>query len=247
MGTLSAVVITLNEEHRIEPCLRSLDWADEIVVVDGGSRDHTVEIASRYTQKVRPRTFDDFASQKNYALGLAEGDWIFSIDADERVSEELKQSLLRVVKKGDSRSGFFVRRANVIFGRPLRFGGQASERILRVFKKGRGKFERPIHEKLIVEGPCGELTGPLIHQSSSTMDEYLRKLKVYTDLEIRWMAKEGVRPTGRDLYLKPLFLFLRRYLVQGGFLDGTEGFLYHSFSSFYTLLKYVRLKEETHG
>ena len=79
------------------------------------------------------------------------------------------------------------------------------------------------------------------------MDEYLKKLRVYTDFEIQWIAKKGLCPTGRDLYLKPLFLFLRRYLVQGGFLDGYEGFLYHSLSSFYTLFKYVRLKEETHG
>lgn len=247
MGTLSAVVITLNEERRIESCLRSLDWVDEIVVVDGGSQDQTLEIASRYSKKVRQRPFDDFATQKNYAIGLAEGDWIFSIDADEKASDELKQSLLKVVKAGDSRNGFFVRRTNFLFEKPLRFGGQAAERILRVFKKGEGKFEQPIHEKLIVEGPLGELAGVLIHQSSGSMEEYLKKLKLYTDFEIQWMAENGVRPTGLDLYVKPLFLFLRRYVLQGGFLDGYEGFLYHSLSSFYTFFKYVRLREEING
>ena len=244
MGSISAAVITLNEGQKLESCLRSLDWVDEIVVVDGGSKDNTVEIASRYAKKIRQRPFDDFASQKNYAVDLAGGEWVLSIDADEIVSNELKQSILKIVRRGDGRNGFFIRRTNILFGRPLRFGAQASEKVLRLFKKGRGKFVQPIHEKLVVANPVGRVQGPLLHHSSGSVEEYLKKLKAYTDLEVRWMVQKRIHPTWIDFYVKPLIFFLHRYFIQRGFLDGYEGFLYHSLSSFYSFFKYVRLKEE---
>ncbi len=247
MESISAVLITINEAENLDRCLRALTWVDEIVVIDGGSTDRTFEIASRYTPKMSQRVFDNFSNQKNYGIEQAKGDWILSIDADEVVSPQLRDSIRKAAREGSPFNGFCVRRRNYVFGKSLRFGGQGSEKLLRFFRKGRGRFEQPIHEKVAVNGKVGELKGDLLHYSSSSVEEYLRKLRLYTDLEARWMAEKGIRPTLADLYLKPKLRFLYFYLLRGGFLDGYEGFLYHFLSSFYYFFKYVRLEETLNG
>ena len=158
MSALSIVLIVKDEESRMEACLQSVAWADEIIVVDGGSKDGTVELARRYTSKVYERAFDHFSNQKNYGVERATGEWIFSIDADEIVSPKLKASLLKVLKEGSSFDGFYLQRINFLFGRRLLFAGQGKEKLLRFFRKGRGRFEQPIHEKVRVEGKTGELS-----------------------------------------------------------------------------------------
>src|SRR3989338_720682 len=173
MGTVSVVLITLNEERKITNCLHSVSWADEIILVDGESKDATIEKASVFTQKIYRRPFDNFASQKNYGIGLATGDWVFSIDADEVVNPELKEAVQKAVRDGSSYDGFYVKRRNFLFGKELRFGGQSRERILRLFKREKGKFDQPIHEKVIVPGGVGELSGELMHYSSGSVEEYL--------------------------------------------------------------------------
>lgn len=243
MSLISVVLIVTNEENRIESCLRNLSWADEIVVVDGGSRDRTVEIAKLFTPNVFQREFDHFSNQKNYGVDQASGEWILSLDADERLTPELRDSILEVVRKETVWDGFYLMRTNFLFGRPLRFAGQRQEKILRLFRKGKGRFVQPIHEKVVLQEKVGELQGELIHESSPTVSEYLKKLRLYTDFEAQWMAEQGVTPTLFDLSLKPFLRFFYGYFLRLGFLDGYEGFLYHSLSSFYSFFKYVRLKE----
>ncbi|MBI4550070.1 MAG: glycosyltransferase family 2 protein [Candidatus Omnitrophica bacterium] len=247
MGTISAVLITRNEEDKIETCLRALSWADEIVLVDSESRDQTAELASKYTDKIHTRAFDDFARQKNYGISLAKGDWILSIDADEVVNPDLREAMQAVARQGSPHNGFRLRRTNILFGRALRHGGQNQERILRFFRKGKARFEQPIHEKLVLEGSAGELPGELMHFSSLRLNDYLKKLDLYTHLESEWLDGRGVYPSVFDLWFKPWLRFAYFYGIRLGFLDGYEGLLYHTLSSFYCFLKYARLKERQRG
>lgn len=248
MGRISLVIIALNEEKRIEACLRSLGWAHEVIVVDGGSADRTKEIASRFTPHVLHRPFDHFSNQKNYALEQATGDWILSIDVDEEVSPPLQKALLAVAQDEKvGYDGYYLKRVNFVFGKPLRFGGQGKEEILRFFRKGKGRFEQPVHEKLVVQGRIGKLSGDLIHQSSPTVSDYLAKLWRYTTFEAELLKKRGVNPSFWALGINPLLRFLYYYVFRLGFLDGYEGFLYHSLSSFYYFFKYVRLLEINRG
>ncbi len=248
MGTISVVVITLNEALKIANCLHSVSWADEIIVIDAESKDETVEKASQFTQKIYRRGFDNFASQKNYGIGLATGDWIFSIDADEVANPELKEAMRKIAREGSDRDGFYVSRRNFLFGKELRFGGQSREKILRFFKKKAGKFDQPIHEKVVVQGAVGELPGDLMHYSSGSVEEYLRKLSLYTEFEAKWMSRQGKPVRKRDVCIRPFLRFGYNYFLRMGFLDGYEGFLYHSLSLFYDVIKRARLKEiESYG
>ncbi len=243
MKTLSAVLIVKNEEKKLESCLASLRWADEIIIVDTHSTDRTLEIASRYTDKIYQRDFDEFSAQKNFAVEQASGEWILSVDADERVSPELRDAIIKVLEKGTGYDGFMVKRRNIIFGKSLRFAGQRSEKILRLFRKGGGLFEQPIHEKVAVNGPVGELAGELVHESITDLKEYFEKLNLYTDHEARLMRSRGIRPNFVDLYLKPAARFFYFYILRLGFLDGYAGFLYHGLSSYYAFLKCAKVKE----
>lgn len=245
MNKITVVLITKNEEGRIAACLESVSWADEIVVVDGESQDRTAQIARQFTPKVFERAFDHFSNQKNFGIDQTSGEWIFSIDADEVVSPLLRDSLLRVAREGSPFDGFLIQRINYLFGRRLRFAGQDKEKILRFFRKEKGRFVQPIHEKVQVEGRVGKISGELLHDSSRTVSEYLNKLRLYTDLEVKWLAQKEVKVTTVDIAVKPVVLFLRNYFLRFGFLDGFEGFLYHSLSAFNLLLKYARLAETT--
>jgi len=243
MEAVSVVMIVKDEEKKLERALQSVKWADEIIVIDGGSRDGTVRVAKRFTSKVFQRVFDDFSSQKNFAMEQAKGEWILSLDADEIVDKRLGEAIQRTVRAGSESNGFRVRRTNYLFGRPLRFAGQGSEKILRLFRQGKGRFVQPIHETIHVEGKVGELSGTLIHYSSSTVSEYLEKLRLYTDLEVNWLAETHRRPGNLDFFIKPAAFFINNYILRLGFLDGYEGFLYHALSSFNQAFKSVCLAE----
>lgn len=243
----SAVLITKNEEDSLPPTLAALKDFAEIVVVDSESQDRTRQIAENYGCRVFIRPFDNFSDQKNYGIEKASKEWILSVDADEVVSPKLRTSLCEITQKGSDFDGFYIRRTNFIFGKQLRYGGQSSKKVPRFFRKGKGRFERPIHERLVVRGKLGELSGELFHYSSGSMEEYLRKLAFYTGLEAQWLARQGVQPTRRNLWFKPFLRFFYHYFLRFGFLDGYEGFLYHVLSSFYYYIKYARLKEMSHG
>lgn len=242
MTKLSATLIVLNEETRIEACLQALEWVDEIVVVDGGSEDRTVELARKYTAKVYSRTFDDFSRQKNYAVEQAAEEWILSIDADETVSPELRHAIESALRRPTAFDGFYVTRKNYVFGTNLKFGGRGTEQILRLFRKDKGRFVQPIHEKVQVEGPVGRLDGYLMHQSLPNWPEYRRKFGQYTQFEAQWLFDQGTQVSFVKLYLIPLARFVYYYFFRFGFLDGFAGLRFHALSSFYYHMKYQKLR-----
>ena len=243
---LSAVIITLNEEKNLPLCLRSLPRGAEIVVLDSGSSDRTREIAAEFGARVETRAFTDYADQKNAAIALASRTWILSVDADECLDDELRRAVLEVSSRGSRvrENGFRVKRHLIFLGRRLRFG-RSTDRPLRLFKRGRGRFESRIHEKVVLDaGPTGLLAGRLAHDSYASMSDYFHTFNIYTSrvAENRF-AKRAMASPGPWHVLRPWWEFVSRYFLLLGFLDGYPGYCYALFAGFYAYVKSVKLKE----
>jgi glycosyltransferase involved in cell wall biosynthesis len=245
---VSVNLITLNEERNLAACLESLGWADEIVVVDGGSTDRTVEIARRFTDRVLVHPFDDFASQRNRAIDQSRGNWIFSIDADERVRAELAHEICRATAAAAADvAGFWMPIQSRIFGRRFRYSGTHGERKLRLFRRGAGRWRGRVHEVVDLDGRTGQLVHAVEHVSTPDLDAYLRKLIRYSSLEADRLREAGMRPNSMRAAVKPLMTFLKLYVLKRGFLDGPEGFRFCALSAWNTWLTYQKLAERCGG
>lgn len=239
---LSAVIIAQNEERDLPGCLRSLAGLDcEIVVVDGGSTDRTREIAREAGAKLFERPFDDFASQKQAAVDLASGEWILSIDADERVSPELAAEIPSAL---DGAADAYDLPFEVRFlGKRLRFGGLGREHHIRLFRKSRGRFGGArLHEGVEISGPVARLRGRVVHEPYRDLNEYLEKAIVYTDRAARKRYDAGRRFTPLH-HLLPVWEFFMRTVLKLGALDGFPGVAWAALSSFHSWLKYAKLRE----
>lgn len=240
----SAVLITKNEERALSKTLLSLQEFKEIIVVDAESQDKTREIAKEFRARVFVRPFDNFADQKNFGIEQANCDWVFSVDADEIPDPELIGAIKKVAERGDiQEAGYKVKVRNFHFGRELCWGGQGKDWHLRFFQKKTGRFVSSIHEYVRAKGRIGYLPGSLLHENIDTVSEYLKKLVFYTELEARNLKKKGQRTSFWKWGLKPFARFIYYYFFRLGFLDGFEGFLFHALSSFYLVMKEVRLAE----
>lgn len=253
MPKLSVVIIAYNEEAKLEACLLSASFADEIVVVDSFSTDRTPEICKKYGVKFFTRAFDDFSAQKNFAIEKAQGDWILSLDADERIPEALKNEILRVLEESEGPcEGYWIRRLNHAFGGALRFGAGWNDRQLRLFRKGRGRFRGTIHERVCVDGPVGCLKNRMEHCTFQDLFEYYRRFDRYTTLEAQAMIARGATPSWFDMAVKPFLGFVYFYIFRLGFLDGRVGFQNQIHASFYTYVKYgkamdLRRRQASHN
>lgn len=222
MGTrLSVVLITCNEERRIERCLDSVRWADEIVVVDDLSADRTVELARRYTSKVFSRKLDRFDAQKNYAIAQASGDWILSIDADEVVTGELKNEIQTILSHPGEEDSYALPRQNVYFGRPVPHVMGKDEPV-RLFKKEIAHFAGPVHEK-ISGRKTGRLNAPLMHFSCENRHEWVEKHRRYVRLDAGRQFEAGRRFSWSRFLFSPARVFAFRYFGLQGWKDGWAG------------------------
>lgn len=245
---LAAVVITFNEEERLRACLESLAWADEIVVVDAESSDKTVLVAREFTDRVVVRPWAGFAEQKNFALDLASGDWVLSVDADEEVSPELRDEIRGVLAGGARHDGYAVPRRNIFWGEWVRHGGLYPDWQLRLFRRGRGRFvHSAVHESVEVAGPVGRLRGALVHRSYRDVADFLERANRYSALAAdEWARRRRpVRPS--DLVLRPLGRFLSMYVARGGFLDGWRGLLLATLYAYYVFMRAAKAWEKVRG
>lgn len=244
MGTLSVAVITRNEASTIRRCLESVAWADELIVVDSGSSDGTVEACRAFTSKVFVREFDTFDRQKNFALAQATADWVLSLDADEVVSPGLAEELRGIVARGgdDGCDGFVLRRENYVCGRPVRYlwGHDA---LVRLVRRGRGSFQGDVHEKLQVEGTVGTLSQPLLHFNSTDLRQWMAKNRQYVELEARRRHRVGERFNPARALLAPLHVFFFRFVRLRGYRDGGMGFVLSLLLAFFTFRLHARLRE----
>ena len=223
---MSVTVITLNEEKDLPKCLQSVrDFADEIVVVDSGSTDKTVEIAKSSGARVFERKFDNFQSQKNYAAEKTTGDWIFSIDADEEVSPELSVEIKKAVESGKFEA-YSIPRKNIIFGKFIRHTRWNPEldRHIWLWKKEAGRWEGNVHEEMVVKGTVGTLSGAKIHHQYETVAEFFDMMNRYSELESKQKIANGQKFSLFRMCFDPLYNFSVRFFYRLGFLDGWRGF-----------------------
>ena len=239
---VSVFIITHNEQNNIENCLRSVKWADEIVVVDSESLDRTVEICRKYTDKIFVKKFTNFSDMKNFALSRTTGDWLLSIDADEEVSHELSKKIDEIISNDSESLGFYIKRKSRIFGRWFRFCGTQDDYQMRLFKKGAAKFFQPVHEKVKITGRTGRIHEPLLHDTYEDIPDYMARFRTYTTMEAEFLAGSAKKPSWPVLLVKPCGRFLKLYLGKQGFRDGKEGFLFSVLSGFYDFTKYRKLR-----
>lgn len=240
---LSVIIITLNEESNIKDCLESVRFADEIVVVDGGSTDRTVEIARSYTDKVFTPGWLGFSEAKQYALERATGDWILWVDADERITKELRDEILKKIAEDSKYAAFAIPRKSYFLGRWIKHSGWYPGYVVRLFKKEKASFDDLlVHEGVRVLGKIGRLRSPIEHNTYPTITKYFQKFNIYTSLAAKELRKRGVRVGLFDIFFRPIATFFKMYFQKLGFLDGLEGFILALFSAFYVLVKYAKLK-----
>ncbi len=242
---LSVTIITFNEGKNIKACLESVAFADEIVVVDSGSEDRTLSIARKFTDKVYQESWQGFARQKNWAQNQARGPWILNIDADEQVTPELKDEILQVFQKGSSVDGFKIPRKNFFCGQWIRHGGWYPNYQLRLYRKDAGQFaQREVHEQVVVKGTIGTLKAPLEHYTYDSISDYLKRMDRYSELSAQQYLLEGKKVSWPGILFRTKYTFFKMWLLQRGFLDGANGFILAILYSYYTFVKYAKLKEK---
>lgn len=244
MPKISAVLIAQNEEDRIEAALRSVAFCDEIVVVDGGSRDATTALVSASGARLLERPFDGFVAQKNFAVDQARHDLVLSLDADEEVSHTLRKDV-QALCAGESLPlpGYRIPRVTHYLGREIRATDWYPDWQLRLFDRRHGRFEgEPVHESVKVDGPVGRLAGEIIHRPYRDEDDHLRRIDRYTTLWAEAAYGKGRRAAPGYGAAASFFAFLRNYFFKGGFLLGAAGLKVSRLNAFYVQQKFVKLK-----
>jgi glycosyltransferase involved in cell wall biosynthesis len=239
---LSLCVITRDAAGPLEDCLGSAAFAAEIVVVDSGSRDDTVEIARRCGARVIVRDWPGFGAQKNFAVGAAAHDWVLCLDADERVSPALAASIADAM--GAPRAAAYsMPRRNRFLGRWLAHGEGYPDWNVRLFDRRRARWSLdPVHEHVLADGPVAHLSGDLLHASAESLDDYMTKQNRYTTLQAEAMHARGERVSALRLVVSPLVRFVRFFLLKRGFLDGVPGLVHIAIGCQNSFMKYAKLR-----
>ncbi len=244
MEKITAIIPTGNEEHNIVDAIKSVDFADEIMIVDSFSNDKTIELATPLVHTILQREYVNSASQKNWAIPKAKHKWIFLLDADERVTKKLKKEITDILKSKSILSGFWISRQNYFMGKKVRFSGWRGDKVIRLFKRDECKYEnKHVHSEIISNGKIGKLKHKIIHNTYNSKEKYLKKLNQYA----KWQAqdyKEKVKKI--NIYhtsIKPLFRFIKHYIIQLGLLDGYIGFIISLYQAKAVKMRYYYLKK----
>jgi glycosyltransferase involved in cell wall biosynthesis len=242
--TISIVISAYNEARMLPECLRSVSWADEIVVVNNSSTDETAAIAKKHGAVVITQPNHVMLNtNKNIGFKKATGNWILNLDADERVTPKLKKEIDIIVKR--EVSGYYIPRKNIIFGKWMQHTGWYPDYQLRLFKKGAGKFaEKHIHEMIVVAGDTHHLSEPMIHENYQTIAQFIEKLNRYTDNEADQIAKKGYIFSPLDAIIYPKEEFFRRYFAGEGYKDGFHGLLLSMTMAWYHFVIFLKLWEK---
>jgi glycosyltransferase involved in cell wall biosynthesis len=243
MPSLSVVIIAKNEAHNISDCVKSAMFSDEVIVLDSGSTDATVALAREAGASVIETDWQGFGLQKNRALAAAKSDWIFSLDADERITPELAGQIRSAIASADATqtTAFRVPRSSQFCGQFMRYSGWSPDYTVRLIKARHGKFsEKQVHESLLYEGKCETLTAPMLHYSYRNLDDVLLKLNNYSSAGAKDLATQGRQSSITAAVLHGAWAFFRTYVFKLGFLDGRLGFVlavYNAEASYYKYLK----------
>lgn len=243
MEKLTAIIPTGNEAHNIEAVIDSVSFADEIMVVDSFSTDNTVELAKNHTDFIIQREYEYSASQKNWAIPQATHEWILLVDADERITPALKEEIQDILKNGSDKAGYWIYRDNLFMGKLLQHGGIKSDKCIRLFRKSLCRYEdKHVHAEIETEGEVGILKERMIHDTFVSLDKYYNKLNRYANWQAEDYAKRTKKVTWVHLFLKPNFRFLKHYILNGGFMDGFEGYVYAETRKYAVRMRYIKLQ-----
>lgn len=243
MPTLSVILITKNEAANIQDCLQSVRWADEIIVVDSGSTDGTPEIAKELGAQVYSHDWPGFGPQKNRALNYATKDWVFSIDADERVTPDLRAEIEQAMRE-DKAEGYFCPRLSQFCGTFIHHSGWHPDYVLRLFKRGKGRFsDSLVHESVMLSGRAEKLRTSLLHYSYLDKGDVERKVEHYSSAAAKQMFQAGRRAGWLRAALSAGWAFVRTYIIRLGFLDGEAGWGIAYMNARTTYLKYRKLNK----
>lgn len=244
MQKLSVIVSTYNEEKNIEECLESVKWADEIIVIDSKSKDKTAEIAKKYTDKIFVTEIKSFSGKKNFGIDKASGEWIFWIDADERIPDALKDEILQTISgSGNEISVYEVNRKSFFINKFIKHCGWYPDYGIRLFKKDAGiKFtEVRVHEKIAYNGKLKKFRNEIIHYTDLTFEHYFLKLNSYTTSSALDLHEKGKKSSILDIFFRPVFTFIKMYFLKLGLLDGYTGLVLCTLSSAHVFVKYTKL------
>ncbi|MBK9050245.1 MAG: glycosyltransferase family 2 protein [Chloroflexi bacterium] len=237
---LTAVILTLNEADHIIPCIESLRWADRVVVFDSFSRDDTVSRAGSVGAEVAQETFQNYAQQRNAALDALQTDWVFFVDADERGTPELGAEIRQMITQR-SEMGWYVPRHNYIFGQLTLGAGWYPDYQLRLFRHGRVRYERPVHEVATVDGAIGYLQNPLVHHNYRDAAHFHFKQRAYSSYDAKILFEQGKRARPHNFILQPWRQFWWRFVTLKGYQDGLHGLRLSLFMGYYEWVKYRKL------
>ena len=243
MTPISVVIVTKDEEKNIKDAIESVKDFSEIIVIDSYSSDQTVSICKKYTEKVFQEEWKGYAKQKQKGIDRASMPWVLILDADERLTPELKSEISQALDE-KSHSGFYIPRKNFFLGRWIRHGGWWPDYTLRLFRKDKAYVEeREVHERVVVKGSTKCLKNPMEHYTSRTLSEFIKKLDDYSTLSARELSRQNFRPGLLSLTLRPFLTFSKMFFLRLGFLDGQYGLILSLLYSYYTFLKYAKTLE----
>ena len=238
---LSAIIPCFNEESNIEECIRSVLWADEILVVDSFSTDKTLEIARKYTDRILQHEYINSAAQKNWTIPQASYDWVLIVDSDERVTPELCKEITALLARNPSKDGYWIRRKNFLFGKEIRHSGWGADSVLRLFRKDLGRYqEKRVHAEVELAN-TGMLGGYLEHISVSSLTDWVNKINRYSSWKARDKYERGTVAPVIHMILRPPVRFFKDYILRLGILDGWRGFLIAAISSFAELIMAAKI------
>lgn len=240
---ISATIIARDEERNIARAIESLRCCDEVLVIDSGSSDATVEIATKLGARVVETNWRGYAAQKNYAAELAEHEWILSMDADEALSEALEGDIWLLKKNGPQYDAYTMPRLAQYLGRWILHSGWYPDRKIRLYRKDKARWVGDyVHESVTVSGSLGHLDSNLLHYTCQSLSEHMKTMDRYTTLAAEELVANGRKVTWRNLVVDPVWMWFRTYFIQRGFLDGIEGMAIAHMSALYTFLKYAKVR-----
>jgi len=243
LNKISVVIIAKNEEDNLPRCLRSIDWVDEIILIDSGSTDDTVQISLENKASVFHIEWQGFGHAKKFGVDKCRNNWILSIDADEEVTGELKEEIQTVLSSENNIAGYYIPRRTQFLGRWVYHCGWYPDYILRLFRKDAGNFNNNlVHEGVELKGMTVKLQNELLHYSYLTLEDYLSKFNRYTTLAAQTEYDNGRSVSVYDIVVRPFAALIKHYIIKRGFLDGVEGFLISILSSCYVMVKYAKLR-----
>ena len=241
MKKITAIIPTLNEEIHIEAAIKSVDFADEIIVIDSFSTDNTVALAENYNVKIIKRKFDDFSSQKNFAIAQAKHDWIYILDADERVTTEVRTEILSAIENPKDYVGFYVRRSFYFCDKKVNYSGFQRDKVIRLFLKDFCKYSGLVHEKIVANGKVSFFKHKIDHFSYRNYDHYISKMNHYAAIRAKELHAKGRTVNFYHVMIKPAARFFIHYIIRLGFLDGYTGLLVAKTQAYGVLTRYIKL------